>query len=102
MQYPATEGLGPEDGTDNAHGVDSDAADVLETPKTILAGAGAGTAADGQQGLGYLETAPEPATEFDTEATRPRSRIRVVAVMGALFVSCDSFALPIGPCQEIQ
>lgn len=80
---------GPEDGTDKALGVKGDGpSDVekLETTNSVLASAG--TVADDQQGLELLERAPRSAIEFDTEATRPRSKIRVVAVMCALFVSC--------------
>jgi hypothetical protein len=76
----------------NARGVKSDGPPGIqnvETTNSILVRAGA--AADGQQGLELLEIAPGPAARFDTEATKPRSKIRVVAVMGALFVSYDSF-----------
>ena len=94
--------LGPEEATDDARRVKSDGPpDIpsVETTSSILVCAGA--AADGQQGLELLEIAPGPAARFDTEATRPRSKIRVVAVMGALFVSYDSFAIAFH-CSVIQ
>ncbi|KAL5331919.1 hypothetical protein ACEPPN_001459 [Leptodophora sp. 'Broadleaf-Isolate-01'] len=85
---------GPEDGTDKALGVKGDGpSDVekLETTNSVLASAG--TVADDQQGLELLERAPRSAIEFDTEATRPRSKIRVVAVMCALFATICIVAL---------
>ena len=80
---------GPEDGTDNARGARGDGpSDVqkLETTNSVIASAA--TVADGQQGLELLEITPRPATKFDAQATTPRSKIQVVAVMCALFVSC--------------
>lgn len=94
MPSPILREVGPENCADNAHGVKTEGPTEiqnLETSNCILALAG--TAADGgQHGLELLEIVPRPTTQLGAEATRPRSKIRTLAVMGALFVSNHSFA----------
>ena len=80
--------VGPEDGTDNISGVKSDEAHEfqgLEPTNNALAPA-ATVANGGQQELEFLGIAPPLVSHLDTKSISPRSKIRIFAVMGALFV----------------
>ena len=100
---PSVGELAPERGpADYARGVTTEeSAEIQNLENSNSIPALAGVAADGDQVLEYLEMSPRPATELDTDAVRPRSKIRVLAVMGALFVSfkllapCSHFSIPL-------
>jgi hypothetical protein len=98
MPSSTIEDLGPENGTDSIRVVEPVGFQTHESTNSILAPAGA--AADRGPGLEMLEITPELATGLDTENMKPRSKIRVFAVMGALFVSSRSFTT--APCSVLH